>query len=502
MVKEKEKKLEWEFDEKNLIKLPFTHGMECEIAILDGEGNLPSGDSMLFLFKKIIEESLVMLQNLVQSDTCPKLIKNKLVDLPYQDYNEEKGDVIKQKYKLPNKDVVDIEIFGRDGNVAAITYILECVTPPAEYLDELIWWLKALISVGNEVCVRNNLFLCSTGLPPLIPQYLRGLTYSDHHHMGNFKNDAEKKRIYNMFRAFIPHIIAMTANSPFINGAPTDEVKTIGKDTKLRYAAPGCVRSIRLQNNTSMLSQNDPKVYIPHLYADSSYSADYFCKVIQKASLEDAKFQDIFPYSDWKTIEFRVCDAPITINKRIGMVLLLQALALKARDMEIPDVGSKSIVTNRASAIHRGIFGSFRTDEIPDLSSNKEFKETYIGDKESIKYLYLGVQNLLKFCMEPWKKMGIVDKKAYKEFGKTDYLGPYLTPLFISVFGDLKLADIPFQEAEFQLLLYSAIKEKTPYPGPQLLSRLIKYSFQGTNNPFFSVITGEFNPKDHKWFKV
>ncbi|MHA1892993.1 MAG: glutamate-cysteine ligase family protein [Candidatus Helarchaeota archaeon] len=497
----KEKKIEWQFNEKNGIKLPFTHGMECEIALLDGEGQLPSGDSMLYLFKKIIEEALVELQNRVQLDDCPKLIKNKLVGLPYQDYNEEKGDVIKQKYKLPDNSVVDIEIFGRDGNVAAITYILECVTPPAEYLDELIWWLKTLISVGNEVCVRNNLFLCSTGLPPLIPEYLRGLTYSDHHHIGSFKDEAEKKRVYNMFRAFIPHIIALTANSPFIKGAPTDEIKTIGKDPKkLRYAAPGCVRSIRLKNNTSMLSQNDPKVYIPHLTADKG--ADYFCQVIQKASIEDAKFQDIFPYSDWKTIEFRVCDAPITINKRIGMVLLLQALALKARNMEIPDVGSKSIVINRSSAIQRGMFASFKTDQILDLSSNKEFQETYIGGDNPIKYMYLGIQNLLKFCIEPWKKMGVIDKKMYKDFGKNNYLGPFLSPLFISVFGELKLADIPFQEAEFQLLLYSALKEKTPYPGPQLLSRLIKYSFQGTNNPYFSVITGEFNTKAQKWFKI
>ena len=252
-----------------------------------------------------------------------------------------------------------------------------------------------------------------------------------------------------------------------------------------------------------MLSQNDPKVYIPHLPKDKNYGAEYFCQVIQKASLEDAKFQDIFPYSDWKTIEFRVCDAPITINKRIGMVLLLQALALRARDMEIPDVGSKSIIANRASAIKRGVFSSFQTVDILDLSSNKEFNQIYTGGKEKVKDMYLAIQNMLKFVVEPLKKLGIIDKKLYvKDFGKQNVLGPFLTPLFISVFGESKLADIPFQEAEFQLLLYSALKEKAQYPGPQLLSRLIKYSFQGTNNPYFSVIAGDFNPKDHKWFKV
>ncbi len=499
--------MEWQFDEKNLIKLPFTHGMECEIAMLDSNGELPSGDKMLYIFKQIIEDALLLLKERVQSDICPNIIKKKCVNLPYIDYNEEKGDVIKQKYLLPDKTEVDIEIFGRDGNVAAITYILECVTPPAEYLDELIWWLKHLISIGNEVCLRNGLFLCSTGLPPLIPEYLRGLTYSDHHHMGSFKDEEEKKRIYNMFRAFIPHIIALTANSPFINGVPTDEIKTLGKDPKkLRYAAPGCVRSIRLLNNTSMLSQNDPKVYIPHLLPGKNYGAEHFCQVIQKASIEDAKFQDIFPYSDWKTIEFRVCDAPITINKRIAMVLLLQALALKARDMNIPDVGSKSIVTNRSSAIKRGLFSSFQTNDILDLSSNKEFNEIYTGGGKKIKYVYLAIQNLLKFLIEPWKKMEIINKKAYskdklyiKKFGKDNYLGPYLTYLFLSVFGELNDADIPFQEAEYQLSLFSSLKTQSQEPSKELLKSLIKATFK--DDPYFSVLKGVFNPKDHKQLK-
>jgi hypothetical protein len=378
MPKKKEESPIWSFNEKNPIELPFSHGMECEIALLMPDGSLPAGSEMLHVFKKIVEDSVRELTDVLQGDYCPKSIKDKLVGMPQITFNEEKGDVITQGYKI-HGDTVNIEIFGRDGNVAAITYILELVTPPATHLDELVWWLQTLFTVAQQVTVPQNLYLCSTGLPPLIKEYMRGLTYSDHHHIGGFKDEKEKKRIYNIFRAFIPHIIALTANSPLINGAPTDFIKTIGTDPlQLRYAAPGCIRSIRLLNNISMLSQNDPKVFIPHLPPDAD--ATYFLSVIQKASIADAKFQDIFPFSEWKTIEFRICDAPLSISKRVGMAMLLQALALRAREMkEIPDVGSDAIVANRYESILRGLFAPFKSDRIKDISSvDKEFASMYV----------------------------------------------------------------------------------------------------------------------------
>lgn len=497
--KEKEKPI-WNFNEKNPIELPFSHGMECEVALLTADGSVPSGNDMILVFKKIVEDSIKELSDILESDFCPKLIKDKLTDMPHQVNTEEKGEVITQGYRIGG-DKVNIEIFGRDGNVAAITYILELVTPPCTYLDELVWWLQTLFTVAQQVTVPNNLYLCSTGLPPLIKEYMRGLTYSDHHHMGTFKDEYEKKRVYNIFRAFIPHIIALTANSPLIAGAPTDVVKTIGTNPlKLKYAAPGCVRSIRLQNNVSMLSRNDPKIYIPHLPPDAN--SNYFLSAIQKASIADAKFQDIFPFTDWKTIEFRICDAPLSISKRIGIMLLLQALALKAREMEeIPDVGSESIVTNREGSILRGLYAPFKSDRIPDIwSTNKEFADTYIGEKEKPHtYMFEAIQKMFEFVFDPLKQLKIFDKKIHKDFNG---ISPFITPLILSVFGDVDIAQAPFGECEFQLLLYNHYQHKDPKTpaGPFVLRDLIKATFR-SKDPYYSPIDGVIPLKSLKWIK-
>ncbi|MHA1301272.1 MAG: glutamate-cysteine ligase family protein [Candidatus Helarchaeota archaeon] len=501
MPKKKEQSRVWSFNEKNPLELPFSHGLECEIALLMPDGSLPAGNEMIFVFKRIVEDSLNELIDILDSDFCPKMIKDKLVGMPQITFNEEKGDVITQGYKIGG-DTVNIEIFGRDGNVAAITYILELVTPPATHLDELIWWLQTLFTVAQQVTVPQNLYLCSTGLPPLIKEYMRGLTYSDHHHMGGFKDEYEKKRIYNMFRAFVPHIIALTANSPLINGAPTDVVKTIGNDPmQLRYAAPGCIRSIRLQNNVSMLSRNDPKVYIPHLDPDTD--ANYFLNVIQKASIEDAKFQDIFPFSEWKTIEFRVCDAPLSISKRIGIVLLLQALALKAREMkEIPDVSSNAIVANRHESILRGLYAPFKSDQIPDIASvDTEFANMYLGEKDKRhKYMFEAIRSMLEWLFDPLKQIKIYDKKALKDFKG---ISPFISPILLSVFGNLDIAQAPFGECEFQLLLYNHYIHKNPQSpaGPLVLRDLIKATFK-SKDPYYTPIGGELPIKELKWIKL
>ncbi|MFX1452288.1 MAG: hypothetical protein ACFFCM_15730, partial [Promethearchaeota archaeon] len=286
-----------------------------------------------------------------------------------------------------------------------------------------------------------------------------------------------------------------------INGAPTDIVKTIGSDPlHLRYAAPGCIRSIRLLNNVSMLSMNDPKIYIPHLPPNAD--ATYFLSVIQKASIADAKFQDIYPFSEWKTIEFRVCDAPLSISKRIGMVLLLQAMAVKAREMkQIPDVGSHSIVANRQETILRGLYAPFKSEKIPNIKSiDREFGNAYIGEEKPHTYMFQAIQKMLEWLFEPMKKMKIFDKKSFKDFNG---VSPFIAPLLLSVFGDVDIAQAPFGECEFQLLLYNHYLHKNPQApsGPLVLRDLIKATFR-SKDPYYSPIGGVIPTKSLKWFKL
>jgi len=430
----------WEFPKKP-ISMPFTHGMEMEIQMLDENGQFLKGADMVYLMKKMVEQAQDILINMIDSGNIPNLIEKKIADTPEITYSEEKGDVLTLSYKVHGTPI-DIEIFGRDGNVAAITYILECVTPPCEYIEELVWWAQTILLIA-ELVLPKELFLVSCGFNPLQQEYFRGLTFADHSHIGSFKDDYEKIKIYNMFRNFLPHILALSVNSSLINGHPTDELKIIGR----RYACPGCIRSIRLKKNDTMLSMNDPRHYIP--YMTDPNNIEYFLSTIQKASLEDARQQDIFPYTDFGTIEIRISDAQTSIARRIGIALLLELLAFKARNMkEVPDVGSATIVKNRMGAIERGLFSVFRTEDanIDEIASvDPDFADYYFNLEGRL--MQDAVKGMLRF---------IGEDKSIKKFLKVPLRKiPFLDPIIISVYGTIDWADPPITEAEYQLSLYN-----------------------------------------------
>ena len=432
----------WEFPKKP-IPLPFSHGIEMELQMLDENGQFLKGEDMVFMMKKMVEQARDTLIQFIESGTMPKLIEKKIVDMPEIRYSEEKGDVLTLTYKL-HGNPIDIEIFGRDGNVAAITYILECVTPPCEYIEELVYWAQTILLIA-ELVLPKELFLVSAGFNPLQKEYFRGLTFADHNHMGSFKDDSEKIKVYDMFRNFLPHILALSVNSALIDGHPTDNIKIIGK----RYACPGCIRSIRLKKNETMLSLNDPRTYIPYMSPDNPNDYDYFLRTIQKASLEDARQQDIFPYTEFGTIELRICDAQTSIARRIGIAILLQMLALKAKNMNyVPDVGSATIVKNRINAIERGLFGVFRTEDanIKEIERiDDEFADCYFNTEGRL--LQHACQGLIKYVG--------TDKNIKKFFKVPLRKIPFLDPIIISLFGTCDYADPPICEAEYQLSLYN-----------------------------------------------
>ena len=116
----------WEFS-KNPIELPFSMGIELELQMLTKDGLFLSGNEMVFHMRKMVEDATELLIRDLDESAIPKLIQKKIKSDPRITENEEKGTVVSLDYKIAGKGV-DIEIFGRDGNVASITYILEVVT--------------------------------------------------------------------------------------------------------------------------------------------------------------------------------------------------------------------------------------------------------------------------------------------------------------------------------------------------------------------------------------
>jgi hypothetical protein len=472
--------------------LPFTHGIEMELIIADDNGNYPPGNEMVFRMKEIVKDAIrIMDQILYESREdflpVPDYIRQKVTARPYGRDDLEKGYAMDIRYRLPDGAEVDIDTFARDGNVTAVTYILELVTPPCEYAEELAYWASTLFLLAKTT-LPKDLHIIASAINPAASSYMRGLSQSDHHHLGSFKSDLEKAQAYCMLRNFIPHIISLTCNSPILNNKPTDLVKVVNG----RITAPNCTRSLRLKYNTTMLSNNDPKHYIPYLTDFSENSINYFLQIVQKASLEDARFQDIFPVTDWNTIECRVSDAQISICRRIGIGLLIQTLYYKARKllekgMWVPDAGSETITMNRQGAIERGLISLFRVSSSLSREHlaqyDPDFAEQYLGpENQPVRYMMQAVQRMFFYIKEELKELGFL-------------YSPFLKPILQSVFGNVSYAEPPITEAEYQLSLYQYKLDNNE--NPNILNDLIYLTIEYCQDPLNNPLTGTLSlPKE------
>jgi len=464
--------------------LPFTHGIEMELIIADDNGNYPPGDEMVFRMKEIVKDSIKIMDQILyegRSDflPVPDYIRQKVLARPWGRDDIEKGYAMDIRYQLPNGAYVDIDTFARDGNVTAITYILELVTPPAEFVEELAYWASTLFLIAKAT-LPKDLHIIASAINPATREYMRGVSQADHSHIGTFESELEKVQAYCMIRNFIPHIIALTCNSPILNNKPTDVVKIINN----RITAPNCVRSLRLKYNTTMLSGNDPQHYIPYLTDLSENSINYFLQTVQKASLEDGRFQDVFPATDFGTIEVRISDAQISICRRIGVALLIQAMCYKARKLLkkgvwVPDAGSATIAYNRKAAIERGLIALFRPQNLTRehlAKYDREFAEQYLGPaNQPIRYMMQAVQRMFFYLKDELKELGFL-------------YSPFLKPLLQSVFGSVSYAEPPITEAEYQLSLYD-YKLKNG-ENPNILYDLIYFTIQYCQDPLNNPLTG------------
>ena len=463
--------------------LPFSHGIEMELIIADDNGNYPDGSEMVFRMKEIVKDSIKLMDQILyegRSDfvAIPDYIKSKVLARPYGKEDIEKGYVMDIKYSVGDQ-VVDIDCFGRDGNVTAITYILELVTPPCQYVEELAYWASTLFLLAKQT-LPKDLHIIASAINPAAKEYQRGLTQADHSHLGSFRSELEKIQAYDMIRNFIPHLIGLTTNSPIMNNKPTDVVKIINE----RITAPNCVRSLRLKYNNTMLSNNDPKNYIPYLTSTDDDAKNYLLQVIQKASLEDGRFQDVFPFTDWGTIEVRISDAQISICRRIGIALLIQTMCYKARKLIergtwVPDAGSETITYNRKTTIERGLISLFKPQNLSReflAKYDPEFAEQYLGPEDKpVRYMTQAVQRMFFYLKDELKELGFL-------------YSPFLKPVLQSVFGGVSYALPPITEAEYQLSLYD-YKVKNG-EDPNILYDLIYFTIEYCQDPLNNPLTG------------
>lgn len=416
-------------------RLPFTQGIEMEVQVVDGRGRLLRGAPLLQTWKHLMENALRNLQRAAAN--APPEVAGKLLGVSFKE-KERRGKrlpYIVASYKTPQGSI-EVDVFGPDPNVSQITWILELVTPPCDSMEELYWWIRTLYSVAYA-SLPSGCSLISIGFNPLEEEYRSGVTFGDHYHIGGMRRQ-DIPAIYNMIRAFVPHMIALTANSPFIKEGVTGVVR-VQKRGKTAILGKDCVRDIRLKYNTSQVGPVDKNHYIPYL---ESLDRRLFDRVVMREPPDD-RYVDVFPFTDYGTIEVRVFDSQFSVARRLALVALLQALAFKAVKLsssggKVPNVSSSVLVENREKAILYALLGKF----FPDRGLQGRAASLYNASPSGTPYtkLFEAARGMLEYVREEVEELGLQE---------------YLKPFLVSIYGSKRL-EPPCSPADYLLYLYDA----------------------------------------------
>ena len=148
-------------------------------------------------------------------------------------------------------------------------------------------------------------------------------------------------QLMNGARYFLPHILALSASSPFWQGMDTG------------------LRSYR-----GKVFDKFPRTNIPDLYQSWSEFENYVNLLIRTNCIDNAKkiWWDIRPHPYFPTLEFRICDMTMRLDETIAIAALCQAVIAKLyklheRNLSFRHYSRALIMENKWRASRYGLDG-------------------------------------------------------------------------------------------------------------------------------------------------
>lgn len=142
------------------------------------------------------------------------------------------------------------------------------------------------------------------------------LIFGLHVHVG-MESREMANHIANSTRYFLPHIYALSANSPFWEGRQTG------------------YKSFRTK-----VFDKFPRTGIPEVF-ESIEAYDSYVKLLMKTNcIDNAKkiWWDLRVHPFYNTVEFRICDVTLTVNETIAIAALFQAICAKIYSLRIQNM--------------------------------------------------------------------------------------------------------------------------------------------------------------------
>jgi glutamate---cysteine ligase / carboxylate-amine ligase len=189
-----------------------------------------------------------------------------------------------------------------------------------------------------------------------------------HVHVG-IENHEIAIPLMNQLRTWLPHLLALSTNSPFwVN------------------------RNTGLKSYRSIVWKRFPRSGIPPLFTSTAEYDHYVEKLVLNGCIDNAKriWWDIRPHPFFGTIEFRIFDMPATSEDSIAIAALCQALVVKLsrlykRNMQTCILPTHLIEENKWMVARYGLDA-----EVVDFTQNRR-----LSMRESLRELFDFVDDVL-----------------------------------------------------------------------------------------------------------
>ena len=187
--------------------------------------------------------------------------------------------------------------------------------------------------------------------------------------------------LMNHARYFVPHLLALSANSPF----------WLGMDTGLK--------SYRCK-----VFDKFPRTNMPDYFPSWGEYENYIKLLIKTNCIDNAKkiWWDIRPHPFFNTLEFRVCDIPMRLEETIALAALIQATIAKLYKLYSANQGFRLyrrslLMENKWRAARYGIDGKLidfgKQKEVPERELIEEYLEFVddvldeLGSRKDVEYV-------------------------------------------------------------------------------------------------------------------
>ena len=125
-------------------------------------------------------------------------------------------------------------------------------------------------------------------------------------------------QIMNEARYFLPHLLALSASSPFWLG-----------------------RNTGLKSYRTKVFERFPRTGIPETFLTPADFDEYVEILVKTKCIDNGKkiWWDVRPHPFFETIEFRICDVPMRLDETVALAALIQAICVKLYRLRSRNLG-------------------------------------------------------------------------------------------------------------------------------------------------------------------